>query len=75
MEKTHASRVGYGRRVKTNGTNCNVKPIKNSRYIIPMRMRIKGETFNEEIRCAKDLKSAKRVEELQKMTAVFPDID
>lgn len=73
ITSSSAARVGYGSKAETKSKSVNAIPIPNSRYILPIRLRIIGETSNN-IKCAKDLKSATRVEELQKNTGVMPDI-
>jgi len=70
-----AARVGYGSQVKTNSVSKKVIAIPNSRFILPLRLRITGEDVNPDIKCAKNLKTAMYVEELQrKMSTAFPDI-
>jgi len=69
-----AARVGYGNQVKTNSVSKNVVAIPNSRFILPIRLRITGDDVNPDIKCAKNLKTAMYVEELQrKMSTAFPD--
>lgn len=69
---SHAARVGYGARVETKCKTLNAESIPNSRYVLPIRLRIVGEV-SENTRCAKDLASAMRVEELQRNTSVMAD--
>lgn len=71
--QSQAARVGYGSRAETKSKSVSPIPIPNSRFILPIRTRIIGDTFNPNIKCAKDLASAIRVEELQKKTGVLPD--
>tara|TARA_Y100000389_G_C17469478_1_gene528989 strand:- start:4978 stop:5850 length:873 start_codon:yes stop_codon:yes gene_type:complete len=68
------ARVGYGSSASTSSTSVEAKAIADSRYILPIRFRIIGET-SDKTKCAKDLKSAMYVDELQKKTAVMPDLD
>jgi hypothetical protein len=70
---SHAARVGYGSRAETKSKTSTAIAVPNSRYILPIRIRIIGDNFDPNIKCAKDLKSAMRVEELQKNTGVLPD--
>jgi len=72
LTPSHAARVGYGSRAETKSKSVTPIPIINSRYILPVRIRNIGETSPDTI-CAKDIKSAMRVEELQKKTGVIPD--
>jgi hypothetical protein len=69
---SHAARVGYGSKVETKSKSSSAISIPNSRFILPIRIRIIGE-ISPNIKCAKDLKSAIRVEELQKQTGVLKD--
>ena len=71
--QSHAARVGYGSSANTKSKVASAIPIVNSRYILPIRTRIIGDSFDPNVKCAKDLKSALRVEELQKKTGVLPD--
>lgn len=70
-----AARVGMGYQAKTTGTNCVVRNIEYSRYVLPVRFRVTDETFENDIRCCKDFESAKRLDELQKNTGQCPDDD
>jgi hypothetical protein len=72
LTPSHAARVGYGERAETKSKSSSVIHIANSRYILPIRIRNIGEVYPDTI-CAKDLKSAMRIEELQKKTGVIPD--
>lgn len=67
-----AARVGYGSKAKTDSKKITTNHISNSRYVLPIRLRIIGET-SEKTKCAKDLESAMRVDELQKNTGTIPD--
>lgn len=69
---SYAARVGYGSKAETKSQKSSAKTIENSRFILPIRIRNIGETSSN-TKCAKDLQSALRVEELQKRTAVLPD--
>jgi len=71
--QSYAARVGYGSRAETKSISVKPIPIPNSRFILPIRTRVIGDTFDPNIRCAKDLQSAIRVEELQKKTGVMSD--
>lgn len=75
IKKHSSARVGYGKKITTNGTNVDVTIIPNTRYILPARMRVYADEINDKIRCAKDLTSAIRVEELQKNTVIMADED
>ena len=70
--ESSAARVGYGSKAETKSKKSAAIPIQNSRYILPIRIRNVGET-SPNTKCAKDLKSAMRVEELQNRTGVLPD--
>lgn len=70
-----AARVGYGSSATTKSTSANPIPIPNSRFILPIRLRVIDEKFNDKAKCAKNLSSAIRVEELQKNIASIPDMD
>jgi hypothetical protein len=70
--KSSAARVGYGSKVETKSKDTTVTSIANSRYILPIRVRIIGDVSGN-TKCAKDLKSALRVEELQNKTGIIPD--
>lgn len=72
--RSAAARVGYGSMAKTNSVSVKSIVIPNSRYILPIRLRI-IESTTRPIKCAKNLESAARVEELQKKTATIPDFD
>lgn len=74
MTRSSAARVGYGSRAKTHSTSVNPQPVVNSRYILPIRFRTIGET-SDKTKCAKDLKSAMRVDVLQMKTLTMPDTD
>lgn len=67
-----AARVGYGSKAKSDSKRVTTKHINNSRYVLPIRLRIIGDT-SEKTKCAKDLESAMRVDELQKNTGIIPD--
>ena len=72
LTPSYAARVGYGSKAETKSHETNAKTIENSRYILPIRIRNIGETSSN-TKCAKDLKSALYVDELQKRTGVLPD--
>lgn len=72
--KSSAARVGYGSSATTKSVSTTAIAVSNSRYILPIRLRTTGET-SDKIKCAKDLTSAMRVDDLQKNTGVFPDDD
>ena len=69
---SHAARVGYGSKAETKSQKSDAKIIKNSRFILPIRIRNIGETSSN-TKCAKDLKSAMYVDELQQKIGVIPD--
>lgn len=71
--KSHAARVGYGSRAETKSKSSSAIAVADSRFILPIRTRVIGDNFDPNIKCAKDLKSAMRVEDLQKKTGVLPD--
>ena len=71
---SYGARVGYGSRVETKSTKSNAKPVTGTRFILPIRFRIIGD-IDPNIKCAKDIVSAIRVEDLQKNTGVMPDLD
>lgn len=72
--KSSAARVGYGGSAKTASKSVSAIPIPNSRFILPIRLRTIGDS-SDNTKCAKDLTSAMRVEELQKKTTTIPDFD
>lgn len=72
--ESKAARVGYGNRASTKSISSSAIAIPNSRYILPIRLRIVGDA-NENVKCAKDIKSAMYVAELQDKTSVIPDFD
>lgn len=69
-----AARVGYGSQASTNSKIVSAIAVYDSRYILPIRLRIVGDT-SEYTKCAKSLKSAMYVHDLQNKTSVFPDSD
>lgn len=69
---SNAARVGYGSKAETKSQKSDAKVIKNSRFILPIRIRNIGEPSSN-TKCAKDLKSALYVHELQKKIGVIPD--
>ena len=71
--ESHAARVGYGSKAETKSKSSSAIAVPNSRFILPIRTRVIGDSFDPNIKCAKDLKSAMRVEDLQKKTGVLPD--
>lgn len=71
---SYGARVGYGSRVETKSTKSDAVPIPDTRFILPIRFRIIGDIVPD-IKCAKDIESAIRVEDLQKNTGVIPDLD
>jgi hypothetical protein len=71
--QSHAARVGYGSRAETKSKSMSTIPVPNSRFILPIRTRVIGDTFDPNVKCAKDLASAIRLEELQKKTCALPD--
>jgi hypothetical protein len=72
LTPSNAARVGYGSKAATKSTKSSAIPIVNSRYILPIRIRNIGAT-SADTKCAKDINSAIRVEELQRKTGVLPD--
>lgn len=74
ITKSSAARVGYGSSAKTSSTSVSPKAIPNSRFVLPIRLRTIGDT-SDKAKCAKDLTSAIRVDDLQKKTRVMPDVD
>lgn len=73
-QETRAARVGYGSKAQTASKRTSTIPIPSSRYVLPIRIRNIGKA-SPDTKCAKDLKSAMRVEELQKRTGVLPDYE
>lgn len=73
VPNTHAARVGYGGKVQTSSKRSSAIIVPQSRYILPIRVRIVGDAADPVVKCAKDLASALRVEQLQERTSVFPD--
>jgi hypothetical protein len=69
---SNAARVGYGSRAVTKSKKSSAIPIANSRYVLPIRIRNIG-TASVDTKCAKDINSAIRVEDLQRKTGVLPD--
>jgi hypothetical protein len=74
ITNSSAARVGYGSGALTKSKTSNAVAIPNSRFILPIRLRIIGDSFIN-TKCAKDLSSAIRVEELQSKTGCIPDFD
>lgn len=70
-----AARVGYGSQAKTTSTSVTTYLVKDSTYILPVRLRIIGDTCSENVKCAKNTERALYVHELQNKTSVFPDMD
>lgn len=71
---SQSARVGYGSKASTASTSVKAIPVYDSRYILPIRLRIVGDCTGN-VKCAKDLRSAMYVHDLQGKTTVFPDSD
>lgn len=69
-----AARVGYGSQASTASTTVSAKAVHDSRYILPIRLRTVGETSSN-TKCAKSLKTAMYVHDLQNKTSVIQDSD
>lgn len=74
ITKSVAARVGYGSSASTKSLSVDAKQIENSRFILPIRIRIIGNT-TDNVKCAKNLFCATRLDELQRNTGVLPDMD
>ena len=74
---THAARVGYGSAAATNSISSDFIPFSNGRYVLPVRFRIDKQNYKKKytasVRCAKNIKFAHSVEQLQQNTAVMGD--
>lgn len=67
------ARIGYGNSASTNSVRSQYVYAPNTqKFILPIRYRIVKESDVSNINCAKDLKSAMHVEELNKNTIAIP---